>query len=143
MADSDRNPFVEMFRNFGSNLSLPAVEVSDIIDYHKRNIEAMQQAASSTSKGTQAVMERQRKDLEATLADITDMMKNFDMSQMPARQMEFNKRAFERTVEGTSEVAKIMRESGTETFEILRKRAQESAEEMREGIAKATGGKKD
>jgi len=138
---SDRNPFTEMFRQFGSNLSLPTVEVSEIIDYHKRNLEAMQQAAATTSKGTQAVMERQREDLQATLADITQMMQNFDMSEMPARQMEFNKRAFERTVESTSEVAKIMRESGTETFEILRKRAQDSAEEMREGMTKATGKK--
>ncbi|MGI9354272.1 MAG: TIGR01841 family phasin [Rhizobiaceae bacterium] len=139
---SDRNPFTEMFRQFGSNLSLPSVEVSQIIDYHKRNLEAMQQAAAATSKGTQAVMERQREDLQATLADITQMMQNFDMSEMPARQMEFNKRAFERTVEGTSEVARIMRESGTETFEILRKRAQESAEEVRENMTTATSGKK-
>ncbi|MDD9908927.1 MAG: TIGR01841 family phasin [Ahrensia sp.] len=139
---SDRNPFTEMFRQFGGNLNLPSVEVSEIIDYHKRNIEAMQQAAAATSKGTQAVMERQRAHLEEALADITDMMQNFDLSQMPTRQMEFNRRAFERTLESTNEVSKIMRETGTETFDILRKRAQESAEEMREGVTKMTGGKK-
>lgn len=137
MADkSAQNPFMDMFQKFGENMKLPGPEISDIVDYHRKNIQALQDAAQASSAGAQAVMAKQREALEQTLAEISEMVKQPGMTEGGVTgQTEAARKAFETTVKNTSEIAEIMRESGTESFEILKKRLEESIEEVRSAMS--------
>ncbi|MEM7525839.1 MAG: TIGR01841 family phasin [Pseudomonadota bacterium] len=133
MADkSSPNPFMDMFQKFGENLKLPGPEITDVVDYHRKNIQAMQDAAQASSAGAQAVMAKQREALEEALAGITDMVQNPGGAEnMMTGQAEFARKAFEATMKNTKDISEIMRESGAESADILKKRIEESLEEIR------------
>lgn len=142
MADkTPTNMFMDMFKSFGGDLNLPGPQVNDVLDYHRRNIQALQDAAHSASAGGQALMSKQREALEEALADITEMVQNAsqsgaDPSQIMTSQTEFAKKSFETTVKNATEMTGIVRDSGTEAFEVLKTRVEESISEISGGLKK-------
>lgn len=141
---ADKNPtnmFMDMFRSFGGDLNLPGPQVNDVLDYHRRNIQALQEAAQSASAGGQALMSKQREALEEALADITEMVQNAsqsgaDPSQVMTSQTEFAKKSFETTVKNATEMGGIVRDSGAEAYEVLKTRVEESMSELSGGLKK-------
>lgn len=142
MADNNQmNAFMDMFKDFGKNLNIPGPDVNDLVDHHRKNIQAMQDAAAAASAGGQEMMNMQRAQLEAALKDIAEMVQGamsggVDPSKMMADQAEFAKKSFETTVKNASEVGEIVRGSGEETFNILRSRMEESIAELSSGAKK-------
>lgn len=135
MADkTPQNPFLDMFRKFGADLKLPAPEVGDILDFHRRNLQALQEAAQISSAGAQSIMDRQRKALEEALAEITEMIQSGGKSGDPAAAMtgrtEFARKYFEGAVKNATEIGEIMRESGGQSLEVLKGRIEQSLEEL-------------
>ena len=50
--------FVDMFANLGKDLKLPSVDVEQVIEHHRKNLEALQKSASTASSGAATVMAR-------------------------------------------------------------------------------------
>ncbi len=141
---ADKNPaegLMDMFKKFGENLQVPGPDINQIVDYHRKNIQAMQDAAQITSSGAQAVMAKQREQLEATLAEVAEMVKSMsggmsDPSAALSKQTEFARKSFETTIKNVTEMGEIMKGSGTESFEVLKSRVEDSIEELKAGMAK-------
>lgn len=133
---SQSESFLNMFQQFGESLKLPNAQITDVVELHKKNIEAMQQIARNTSSGTQTLMAKQRENLEETLADISKLVQDATSSKDPSQaisdQVEFAKRSFEATIKNATEMGDIMRETSTESFNILRQRVEESIEDIRD-----------
>lgn len=133
---SQSDSFLNMFQQFGESLKLPNTQINDVVELHKKNIEAMQQIARSTSSGTQTLMAKQRENLEDTLGEITKMVQDATSSGNPSQaisdQLEFAKRSFEATIKNATEMGDIMRDTSTESLNILRKRVEDSMEEIRD-----------
>lgn len=142
MADNDQmTAFMDMFKDFGKNLNIPGPDVNEIVDHHRRNIQALQDAASAASAGGQEIMNLQRAQLEEALKDIAEMVQGamsggVDPSKMMADQADFAKKSFETTVKNASDVGEVIRGSGEETFNILRARMEESIAELSSGMKK-------
>lgn len=139
--DNQMNAFMDMFKDFGKNLNIPGPDVNDLVDHHRKNIQAMQDAASAASAGGQEMMNMQRAQLEDALKDIAEMVQGamsggVDPSKMMASQAEFAKKSFETTVKNASEVGEIAKGSNEETFKILRTRMEESIAELSSGMRK-------
>ena len=132
---AERGPFFEAFTRMGERLALPKVTVDDIVDHHRRNIEALQEAARNTSEGAQTAMARQREMLEETLADITETVKGTKLSDPPmqqvAAQTELAKRAFDATVRNATDMGAIARDTTKQNMDVLRRRVEESIEEIK------------
>ena len=83
-------------------------------------------------------MARQRELLEQTLREATEAANDFRVpgtpQEMMARQADFARRSFETAVRNASEMGEVMRQSSTETIEILRARIKEAMEEVKEGM---------
>lgn len=133
---SQSESFLNMFQQFGESLKLPNAQITDVVELHKKNIEAMQQIARNTSSGTQTLMAKQRENLEETLAEISKLVQDAASSKDPSQaisdQVEFAKRSFEATIKNATEMGDIMRETSTESFNILRQRVEESIEDIRD-----------
>jgi len=127
-----------MFQQFGESLKLPNTQINDVVEHHKKNIEAMQQIARNTSSGTQTLMAKQRENLEEALADISKLVQDAASSKDPNQaisdQVEFAKRSFEATIKNATEMGGIMRDTSTESFNILLKRVEESIEDIRDNM---------
>ena len=139
--DNQMTAFMDMFKDFGKNLNIPGPDVNDLVDHHRKNIQALQDAASAASAGGQEVMSMQRAQLEEALKDIAEMVQGamsggVDPSKMMSDQAEFAKKSFETTVKNVSEVGEAVRGSSEETFNILRARMEESIAELSSGMKK-------
>ena len=132
--------FMDMFSNLGRDLKLPSMDVEAILSHHRKNLEALQKSASATATGAQNLMAKQRQILQETMSEITDMAQSYRASgnpqEMMAKQADFARRSFETAVKNASEVAEIVKKSGTESVEILRERIRETMEEIRKGYEK-------
>lgn len=132
--------FMDMFSQFGKDLKVPTVDMESILAHHRKNLEALQKAASASAAGAQSVMAKQREALQEGLQEITEMAQGFRSpggpSEFVSKQADFARKSFETAVKNTSEVADILRKSGTESVEILRTRIQEAMEEIRETYEK-------
>jgi phasin family protein len=132
--------FLDMFNNFGRDLKLPSMDVEAILSHHRKNLEALQKSASASATGTQNLMTKQRQILQDTMSEITDMAQSYrapgNPQEMMAKQADFARRSFETAVKNASEVAEIVKKSGTESVEILRERIRETMEEIRKGYEK-------
>ena len=140
---NDKNPMgsmFDMFQKFGENLQLPTPDVNKVVEYHRKNIQAFQDSMQTTSQGTQAIMAKQRQQIEESLAEITELVQSVNVSSDPSKlvqnQMDFARRSFEKTLKNTNEIGEIARESGMDSFKILQDRMQESIKEMRDTMNK-------
>lgn len=132
--------FMEMFSQFGKNLNVPKVDMESILAHHRKNLEALQKAASASAAGATSIMNKQREALQEGLQEITEMAQGFKApgapQEMMAKQADFARKSFETAVKNAGEVAEIVKKSGSESVDILRKRIQDAMEEIRETYQK-------
>ena len=131
---AEKNPFIDMFQTFGQSMRIPSPDMNDIMEYHHKNLQALQAAVQVGTSSAQAVMGKQREALEKTLADISDGVQNSssgaDPSAAMASSVEIAKKTFDTTVQTSTEMAEIIRQGGTDSFEVIKDRVMESVEEM-------------
>ena len=144
MAKQPGNPdFMEMFSQFGKDLKMPAVDVEAILSHHRKNLEALQKAASAGTAGASSVMAKQREVLQGGMHDITEMIQDMRNSAVPKdaleKQADFARRSFEAAVKHASEVGEIVRNSGEESTQILRERIKAAMQEIRDAYEKKIG----
>ena len=131
---------LDMFSKFGSDMKLPKVDVEMILGHHRKNLEALEKSARAGAAGATSLLSRQREMLQDTLREISDMAQNYkapgNPQELMTKQAEFAKKSFEAALKNASEVAELVKKSGTESVEILRERIKEAMEEIRSGYDK-------
>jgi len=135
----ESDTFTDMFSQLGDALKMPRVDVDAILDHNRRNLEALQKAASASATGAAELMSKQREIFQETLREITDMGQSFragNPQEMMTKQTELARHSFEAAVKNAGEAADIVRKSGTESLDILRQRIHDAMEEIRRGYEK-------
>ncbi|KIN63496.1 Phasin family protein [Sulfitobacter noctilucicola] len=135
MADkSSGNPFMDMFQNFGNSMSIPGPDMNDMMEYHRKNLQALQAAAQVSSGSAQALMAKQREALEKAMADISSSVQSqssgADTSKMMSAPMDLAKKTFDATLQTTQEMAEILRQGNVESFDVIKARVMESVDEL-------------
>ncbi|HEV7255532.1 MAG TPA: TIGR01841 family phasin [Mesorhizobium sp.] len=138
MASSNDHPFFDMFARFGESLAMPRVDVEQVLDSHRRNIEALERSAKAAAAGTATLMNKQREVMEQGLRDAAEMAQAFRApgtpQEMAGKGTDWARRSFEAAVKNAGEMAEILRQSGTESTEILRERIRQSMDEAIRGM---------
>jgi len=133
----DSDSFMDMFGRFGRDLKVPNVDVEAILAHHRKNLEALEKSARASAAGATSLMSRQREMLQDTLREITDMAQSYrapgNPQELMAKQAEFARKSFEAALKNAGEVAELVKQSGTESVEILRERIKAAMEEIRAG----------
>lgn len=136
----ESDTFMDMFGKLGEALKMPRVDVDAILDHNRRNLEALQKAATASASGATELMGKQREIFQDALREITDMGQNFRASgnpqEMLAKQADLARRSFEAAVKNAGEASEIVRKSGSESLDILRQRIHDAMEEVRRGYEK-------
>lgn len=133
MADEgSKNPFMDMFQDFGKSMKIPGPDMNDMMDYHRKNLQALQAAVQVGSSSAQSMMNVQREALERTLADISDAVQDSasDPTQAMSKPMDLAKKTFDATVQTTTEMAEILRQGNQDAFDVIKDRVMESVEEL-------------
>jgi phasin family protein len=140
MAQSNDHPFFDIFARFGESLDMPRVDVDAVLESQRKNIEALEQSAKAAAAGTASLMNKQREAIEQGLRDAAEMARDFQKpgtpQEMIGKQAAWARRSFEAAVKNAGEMAEIMRQSGTESTDILRERIRQSMDEAMRGITR-------
>jgi phasin family protein len=130
--------YIEMLRKFGSDLGLPKLNVDELLQTQKKNIDALGQSAKVAAQGAQSVAQKQREVLEAGLREAATLAREYKplgkVHENIALQTEFARKVFEIAVRGAQESASTARQSTTESVKIIQDRVKESFEEIRAGV---------
>ena len=136
----ESDSFMDMFGKFGRDLKVPNVDVEAILAHHRKNLEALEKSARAGAAGASSLLSRQREMLQDTLREVTDMAQSYrapgNPQELLAKQTQFAKKSFEVALKNASEVAELVKKSGTESVDILRTRIKEAMEEIRAGYDK-------
>ncbi|HZC97236.1 MAG TPA: TIGR01841 family phasin [Bradyrhizobium sp.] len=134
---TDNSSYIDMLRKFGSDLGLPKLNVDELLQAQKKNLEALGQSAKVAAQGAQSVAQKQREVLEAGLREASTLAREYKplkVQENLALQTEFARKMFDIAVKGAQETASMARQSTTESVKIIQDRMKESFEEFRASV---------
>ena len=137
---ADATSYIEMLRKFGSDLGLPKLNVDELLQGQRKNLEALGQSAKVAAQGAQSVAQKQREVLEAGLQEAATLAREFKplgkVHENIALQTEFARKMFELAVKGTQDSTSTVRQSTTDAVKIIQDRMKESFEEFRASVGR-------
>jgi phasin family protein len=132
------NPFIDMMRKFGTDLQVPKLDLDQMVESHRKNIEALSSSVTAMTEGAQAMAQKQREVVEASLREASALAQEFTAhsDQNLARQTAFAKKVFDIAVQGAQDTAQLNRMSTADAVKVLQDRMREGLEEIRSPGAK-------
>jgi len=135
--------WLEMLKNFGSDLNLPKVDIDKLIEMHRKNLDALEQSAQVASAGAKSIADKQREIVETAFREAAAMARDFkptgDPKEVLAKQTEFAKKAFDITVQNTRDIAQLATQTTTDASKIIQDRLRESLNELGASLRRAQG----
>jgi len=96
---TDTTSYFEMLRKFSSDLGLPKLNLAELLQAQKENIDAPSQSAKVAAQGAQSVAQKQREVLEAGLREAATLAREFErlgkVHENSELQTEFAKKVLE------------------------------------------------
>lgn len=146
------NPFLDMdftkmmsqmdFTKMMSEMKLPGVDMTAVTAAQTKNVEAVVAANQRAIEGFQTLAQRQAQILQESMSELTQAMTALTSDPSPdvmaRKQMDLAQGAMGKALSDMREIAEIMTESTTETFEVINKRVNESIDEARKALSKAS-----
>jgi phasin family protein len=135
MSELDPNKMMEQFANIMQEYKIPGIDSTAILDSSRKNIEALVAANRQAVEGLQAVVSRQgemlRETANETAATLKQLSSGDNPNEMISKQMQLIKPALEKVLANARELAEMVQQSNTETFDIVKKRFEESLSEFK------------
>ena len=111
------------------------IDVSWLLSHQHKNIEALTAASECAFEGVRAIAKRQAEFVHEAAEALSNVTKELISVSSPedkfAKQTGAAKEAFETGITNVSELAKLVQQSRTETFDVICKRVIESFEEVK------------
>jgi phasin family protein len=137
--------FVDIIRQFGSDLGIPKVDVDKLVETHRKNFEAFTQTVLVASNGVKSLATKQKQMIDTAsmaLAMARKMKPSGDQQQTLARQSDMARMALDAAIDHTRQIADQVTESSAEALKIASDRVVESIAEIRASFEKAGGSSK-
>ena len=135
---TDNSSYIDMLRKFGTDLGLPKLNVDELLQTQKKNLEALGQSAKVAAQGAQSVAQKQREVLEAGLREASTLTREYKplgkVQENLALQTEFARKMFDIAVKGAQDSASTARQSTSDAVKIIQDRMKESFEEFRASV---------
>jgi phasin family protein len=127
---------------FMADFRFRPLDVETLMACQRRNIEALSQANQVAVEGMQAVAKRQIEIARQAIEDVTTLLRELAQPASPedriAKNTEYAKQLLEKSVNHGREITMLATKAGTEAADVLRKRASEGFDEIRD-LAKQQG----
>ena len=124
----------DRLRQFGSEFGLPKVDLDQLIEAHRKTIDALDRSAQIAIAGTKSLADKQREIVESAFREAAAMARDFkptgDPKEILAKQTAFAKQALDSVVQNTRDVAELATKTTTDATTIIRDRLRESLSEF-------------
>lgn len=122
--------WLDRLRKFGSELGLPKVDIDQLLDANRKNLDALDRSTKVAADGARSLVEKQREIVEGVLTEAAAMARDFkptgDPEQIVTKQTEFARKAFESAVQNSRDVAELATKTTSDATAIIRDRLRDS-----------------
>jgi phasin family protein len=122
---------------------VPKVDVDNLIEVHRKNIDALGRSAQVATEEAKSLADKQREMIEAAFRETSAMVRDFKPRGNPqetlAKQSEFAKKAFDITMQNTRDLADLATKATGDATAIIRSRLHESLSDLRDSIYRGPG----
>jgi phasin family protein len=142
MADARPSFFDFDVTKFMADFRFRPLDVDAWLAYQRRNIEAFTQAHQVAVDGAQAVARKQIEMARQSIEDVTalwrDLAQPASAEERIAKNTEYAKQMLEKSVNHGREITMLATKAGADAADVLRRRASESLDEIRDYARRQT-----
>lgn len=139
----DNQSLLDRFRQFGSEFGLPKVDLDQLIESHRKTLDALDRSAQVAAEGTKSIADKQREIVASAFREAAALARDFkptgDPKEILAKQVAFTKKALDSVVQNTRDVAELATKTTVDATTIIRDRLRESLSEFGGGLRRTDG----
>jgi phasin family protein len=124
--DATSTQWLDDFKKLTEKIQLPGVDVAALVDWQRKDMEALVEANRQAYEGVRALIERRNEILQETLAQWQAAVKDATSSEAIAKQAEAGKQGVQQVIANIRELAEMEAQSRNNAWKVVQDRMQEN-----------------
>jgi phasin family protein len=124
--DASVFPGIEDLKKLIEKFQLPSVDIDALIDWQRRDMEALTEANRQASEGLKALVERRNEILRETLAEWQAAVKDATSVEAITKRAETAKQGVQKAIANFRELSEMEAQSRNNAWKIVQERMQEN-----------------
>jgi phasin family protein len=125
-SDTSAFPGFEDLTKLIEKFQLPSVDIDALLDWQRRDIEALTEANRQASEGLKALVERRNEILRETLAEWQAAVKDATSAEAISKRAEAAKQGVQKAMANFRELSEMEAQSRNNAWKIVQERMQEN-----------------
>ena len=125
-ADAGAMPLLDDLKKLIDNYQLPGVDVAALVDWQRKDMEALAEANRQAFEGIKALIDRRNEILQETLAQWQATVKDATSAEAMSKQTEAVKQGVEKAVANFQELAQMEAQSRDNAWKVVQECIQEN-----------------
>jgi phasin family protein len=124
--DASVFPGIEDLKKLIEKFQLPSIDIDALIDWQRRDMEALTEANRQASEGLKALVERRNEILRETLAEWQAAVKDATSAEAITKRAEAAKQGVQKAIANFRELSEMEAQSRNNAWKIVQERMQEN-----------------
>ena len=125
-SDAGTFPGFEDLKKLIEKFQLPSVDIDALIDWQRRDMEALTEANRQATEGLKALVERRNEILRETLAEWQAAVKDATSAEAISKRTEAAKQGVQKAIANFRELSEMEAQSRNNAWKIVQERMQEN-----------------
>lgn len=119
-------PWLDEIRKLADSLQMPGVDVAALMDWQRKDMEALAEANRQAFEGIKALVERRNEILQETLAQWQAAMKDVPGPEALSKQADVARQGVEKAVANFRELSQMEAQARNNAWKVVQERMQEN-----------------
>src|ERR1700745_1261335 len=124
--DANVFPGIEDLKKLIDKFQLPSVDIDALLEWQRRDMEALTEANRQASEGLKALVERRNEILRETLAEWQAAVKDATSTEAISKRADVAKQGIEKAIANFRELSEMEAQSRNNAWKIVQDRMQEN-----------------
>jgi phasin family protein len=129
-ADASAMPWLQDLKRLTEKYQLPGVDVAALVDWQRKDLEALAEANRQAFEGTKALIDRRNEILKDTLAQWQATVKDATSAEAVSKQAEAVKQGIEKAVANFRELSEMEAQARNKAWKVVQDRIQENSSSL-------------
>ena len=129
-ADASAMPWLQDLKRLTEKYQLPGVDVAALVDWQRKDLEALAEANRQAFEGTKALIDRRNEILKDTLAQWQATVKDATSAEAVSKQAEAVKQGIEKAVANFRELSEMEAKARNNAWKVVQDRIQENSSNL-------------
>jgi phasin family protein len=128
--DASAMPWLDNLKKLADKYQLPGVNVEALVDWQRKDMEALAEANRQAFEGMKALIDRRNQILQETLAQWQSTVKDASSAEAVSKQTEAVKQGVEKAIANFRELSQLEAQARNNVWKVVQDRIQENLSHM-------------